>query len=110
MYIINQSDTLLIMAAALFFLGMCVLALGIFVLITKAMGKNVSVLSAQTAKLAQKGIAEDMAGLVGNASALMNSLNDLVRTATGIGIFLATLGLSLMSAAYWIVTQISWPI
>jgi hypothetical protein len=110
MYIINQSDTLLIMASALFFLGMCVLALGIFVLITKAMGKNVSILSAQTAKLAQKGITEDMAGLVGNASALMSSLNDLVKTATGIGIFLAVLGLGLMTSAYWIITQINWPI
>lgn len=109
MYLINQSDTLLIMAVALFFLGVCTLALGIFVLITKAMGKNVSVLSAQTAKLAQKGITEDMAGLVGNASALMTSLNELVRTATGIGVFLAILGLGLMASGYWIVTQINWP-
>lgn len=110
MYMINQSDTLLIMGVALFFLGICTLIIGVFVLINKAVGKNVSVLSAQTAKLAQKGLTEDMAGLVGNASALMTSLNELVRTATGIGVFLAILGLGLMGSAYWIILQINWPI
>lgn len=110
MYAINLSDTLLVMAASLFFLGMCSLVLGIFVLITRAMNRNLSTLSAQTAKLARKGIAEDMAGLVGNASALMTSMTQMVRTAAGIGIFLTTLGLGMMAASFWIVLQIEWPI
>ena len=52
------------------------------------MSRDVSALSAHTAKLAHKGIAEDMAGLVGNASALMTALSQMVRTAAGVGIFL----------------------
>jgi len=57
--------------------------------------------------LAQKGIAEDVAGLVGNASSLLSATNELVRTSAGIGVFLAVLGVVLMAAATWLVLQIS---
>jgi hypothetical protein len=110
MYAINLPDTLLAMAAALFLLGMCSLVMGIFVLITRVMNKDISTLTAQTSKLARKGIAEDMAGLVGNASALLAAMTSMVRTAAGIGIFLTTLGLGMMAAGYWMVLQVEWPI
>jgi hypothetical protein len=110
MYAISLSDTLLLMAAILFFIGLICLIMGIFVLITRAMSRDVSALSAHTAKLARKGIAEDMAGLVGNASTLMTALSQMVRTAAGVGIFLTTIGLGMMASGYWIVLQVNWPI
>lgn len=110
MYAINLSDTLLVMAAVLFFIGVSCLIMGIFVLITRAMSRDVSALSAHTAKLARKGMAEDMAGLVGNASTLMTALSQMVRTAAGVGIFLTTIGLGMMAAGYWIILQVNWPI
>jgi hypothetical protein len=64
-------------------------------------------LAAQTAQLAKKGIAEDVAGLVGNASTLLSATNELVRTSAGIGVFLAVLGFLLMGVATWLVLQIS---
>ena len=51
----------------------------------------------QTAKLAQKGLAEDVAGLVGNAANLMDSMNQLTRTTRGVGVVLVLFG-SLMIA------------
>ena len=110
MYAISLSDTLMLMAAILFFIGLICLIMGIFVLITRAMSRDLSALSAHTAKLARKGIAEDMSGLVGNASALMTALSQMVRTAAGVGIFLTTIGLGMMAAGYWIVLQVTWPI
>ena len=41
MYVLNQSDTLLLMAAALFLFGMCSLAMGLFVLVTRTHSKDV---------------------------------------------------------------------
>jgi hypothetical protein len=108
MYLINQSDTLLVMAAALFFLGMCILTMGMFVLVTRTMNKDLRNISAQTAKMVQKGIAEDMAGLVGNASALLDGVSNLVKTAAGVGIFLTAIGLGMMAAGYWVVLQVNW--
>ncbi|MEX1143273.1 MAG: hypothetical protein WEC16_00400 [Anaerolineales bacterium] len=108
MYEITQSDTLLIMAAALFFLGMCTLAMGLFVLVTRTMNADIKNISSHAAKMMQKGIAEEMAGLAGNASALLDTISQLVRTAAGVGIFVTALGLGMMAAAYWIVLQVKW--
>ena len=110
MYEINLSDTLLAMAALLFFIGVLCLIIGIFVLLTRAMNKDMRTLSAHTARIAQKGIAEDLSGLVGNASTLMTALSQMVRTAAGVGIFLTTIGMGLMAAGFWILLQVNWPV
>ena len=65
-------------------------------------------LAANTARLAQKGLSEEITGLVNSASALVGSLNDLVRTSNGTGVFLITIGLMMIGASYWILTQVAW--
>lgn len=100
-------DIKLLMVLGLFLLGAITLLVGIILLITRSAGKEVRTLATQTAKLAQKGIAEDVAGLVGNASNLLSATNELVRTSAGIGVFLAVLGVVLMATATWLVLQIS---
>lgn len=104
---IDIFDIKLLMVLGLFLLGAITLLVGIILLITRSAGKEVRTLATQTAKLAQKGIAEDVAGLVGNASSLLSATNELVRTSAGIGVFLAVLGVVLMAAATWLVLQIS---
>ncbi|MES0359770.1 MAG: hypothetical protein ABUK20_02555 [Anaerolineales bacterium] len=100
-------DITLLMVVGLFVLGVITLLIGILLLITRSAGKEVRSLATQTAQLAKKGIAEDVAGLVGNASTLLSATNDLVRTSAGIGVFLAVLGFLLMAGATWLVLQIS---
>ncbi|MDH5507766.1 MAG: hypothetical protein OEZ02_11155 [Anaerolineae bacterium] len=107
---IGEQDIQIIMALALFLLGLTTFITGVFVLLTRAMGKDMSTLAAQAKHLAQKGIAEDVAGLVGNASALMTSMQEMARTAAGIGVLLNLFGLLLMAASYALLTGIDWPI
>lgn len=109
MTMINLSipEIKILMVAGLFLLGIIAILIGIFILITRSAGKEVRTLATQTAKLARKGMAEDVAGLVGNASALLSATNELVRTSAGIGVFLAVLGFLLMSVATWLVLRIS---
>lgn len=95
------------MALGLFLIGIVAVAIGIFILLTRSAGKEVRMLADQTAELAKKGIAEDVAGLVGNASSLLNATNELVRTSAGVGVFIAVLGFLLMVAACWLVLRIS---
>jgi hypothetical protein len=102
---VNHWDVLFLMVVTIFGLGMFTFIMGIIVLVTRAMGKDVRSLAAQTTRLAQKGIAEDVTGLVGNASALMTALQQMVKTATGIGLFLILLGISLMATSYWLFFQ-----
>jgi hypothetical protein len=104
---LSISDLKLLMVIGLFILGAITLLIGILLLITRSAGKEVRALATQTARLAKKGIAEDVAGLVGNASNLLSATNELVRTSAGIGVFLAILGFLLMSVATWLVLKIS---
>lgn len=90
------------MATILFLLGLIVLAISIFILTRQAIGKDIQTIAKQTTKLAEKGITENIAGLVGNASALINALHDLSKSNTGIGVFLVFLGIALLTTAYFI--------
>ena len=107
MFNLDVFDIKLLMVVGLFVLGVITLLVGILLLVTRSAGEEVRTLATQTAKLARKGIAEDVAGLVGNASSLLSATNELVRTSAGIGVFLAVLGFLLMAGAIWLVLQIS---
>jgi hypothetical protein len=93
------------MAAGLFLIGTIAILVGVIVLVTRASGREVRTLAAQTAHLAQKGLAEEVAGLVGNASTLLSATNELVRTTAGVGVFLSLLGFALMAAGAYLALQ-----
>jgi hypothetical protein len=96
----NPAEFIFILATSLTLLGVISICAGIFLLIARTSGKAVHSIAAQTTRLAQKGLAEDISGLVGNASALLDSLNQLVRTSAGIGIFLVIFGFIELVAAF----------
>lgn len=106
MVAINLRDIQLAMAISLFVLGLVTFGIGIFILVFSTMGRDMRTLATTTAKLAQKGIAEEVAGLVGNVSSLLNAMTSMVRTASGIGLFMAILGLAMMFASYYLMFQI----
>jgi uncharacterized protein YoxC len=94
------------MALVLLVIGIIVLGIGVFTLVKKVLGKELNTIADQTVKIAQKGITDEISGLVGNARALIEVLNEMVKTATGIGIFLVILGGLLMAGAYLLVKSI----
>ena len=102
---LNLQDTLSVIVSAMAGLGVIALAAGIFILFRKVMGDELKVIATQTTRLAQKGIAEEITGLVGNASALLEALNQLVRTTTGVGVFLTLIGFILLVVAYYLGLQ-----
>ncbi len=103
MFPYNTHDFVFILAASLTMLGVIGIGAGLIVLITRVSGKAVQTIAAQTARLAQKGLTEEVAGLVGNASSLMDAINQLVKTSAGIGIFLVLFGFIMLVAAYLMV-------
>lgn len=89
-------------ATVLFLLGVIVLAISIFILTRQAIGRDIQTIATQTTKLAEKGISENIAGLVGNASSLINALHDLSKSNAGIGVFLVFLAIAMLTTAYFI--------
>jgi len=106
MFSLSVHDFILTLSVGLFLIGIISSGLGLYILVSRVLGEDVRVIASQTAKLAQKGIAEDVAGLVGNASSLIDSLDRLVQTSMGIGTFLFVAGFVLILSAYFIIRQI----
>ena len=102
----TASELLLYIAVILFSLGGILVLAGTVVLLIRTRNKDIHTLAVQTNRLAQKGIMDGIAGLVGNASALLDATNQLVRTSTGIGVFVVIVGLILIAASILILTQI----
>ena len=100
------SDFVMTMALVLLVIGVIVLGFGIFTLVKKVLGKELNLIAEQTAKIAQKGVTEEISGLVGNARALIEVLNEMVKTTTGISVFLILFGTLLMAGAYLLVKSI----
>ena len=107
MFSMTVSDFLLTMAIVLLICGVVLLGIGVYILIGKLMGKELRTIAEQTTKLAQKGITDDVSGLVGNARTLIEALNNMVKTTAGVGILLMMLGFLLMGAAYALVLKIN---
>ena len=93
---INASDLQLFMLIGTFLLGSITFLLGLAILMYGAWGKDLRTIADQTTSLAQKGIADEISGLVGNASTLLTTLNDVMRTSNGIGFYLTVIGALLM--------------
>ncbi len=89
-------------------LGMGVISfiIGIFTLAFKVNNEDFNEISAETAKLIDKGISEDISSMVGNASSLLQSINEMAKTKAGVGIFLMIVAFALLGCAYFLITKI----
>jgi hypothetical protein len=81
-------------------LGLISFITGFIVLLTRVLGKGITQIAKQTQNVVQKGITEEIASIIGNASVLIESLNQMVTTSAGIGVFLMVLGVLLMGSSF----------
>lgn len=105
MFPITLNYAYLLMAVILFLLGLTTIIAGIVILVSKVFNGEIKELAQETTVLAQKGISDDLSGLVGNASTLIEALNELIRTAAGIGSFLIIMGFVSIGIACFLVAQ-----
>ena len=90
----------MILLGSFFALGMVFCLAGGYVLLFRSANSGeIKTMAEQTTQLAKKGIAEDVAGLVGNASDLMTAVNQMVRTQSGVGVVLVLFGMGMMVLA-----------
>ena len=92
MTIYDIARVLSAMASGLFLIGLITFATGVAVLIIRSIGQDTRSISKSIAQITNKGIADDVSGLIGNASALMNATTNLIQTTKGIGVFLVVSG------------------
>jgi hypothetical protein len=102
----SVADMQMLIGSAVFVMGSICVLLGVFVLVTRGYSRDIRALANHTARLGQKGMAEEITGLVRSATELVGALSGLVKTASGAGVFLIMLGMVMIASAYWIMTQI----
>lgn len=95
-----KEDLITLLTLVFMGLGLISFITGFIVLLTRVLGKGISQIAKETQKVVQKGITEEIASIIGNASVLIDSLNQMVTTAAGIGVFLMTLGVLLMAGSF----------
>ncbi|MBN2548477.1 MAG: hypothetical protein JXB15_04940 [Anaerolineales bacterium] len=103
---LNFVTLLPILVVLIFALGAVNFIAGTIILVLQASRGDVKTLAVQTNQLVQKGLAQDMVGLIGNATDMLDSINQLVRTARGVGIFLTVMGIVMMIGACWLGIQL----
>ena len=106
MLAMSVNDFVLTLALVILGLGLLTFILGVIIILVKVMGKATTTIADETTKLAQKGITEEVAGLVGNASTMLDSLKGFVQTSAGMGIFLVMIGILLMAGSFVLITQV----
>jgi hypothetical protein len=106
MFTMSVKDFILTMAVALLAAGVITFIGGVITILVRGLGKETKMIADQTTKLAQKGLSDDVAGLVGNASVLIDSLSEFVKTSAGLGIFLVLVGILLLAAAFGLIMQL----
>lgn len=105
MALFTPFNLLILMILTLFTFGSLSILAGIIILINRAYSSELKTLAVQTSRLVQKGIAEDIASLVGQASTLLNAINDLIRSTAGLGFTLILVGFVLICTAAFIAYQ-----
>jgi hypothetical protein len=106
---LNLTDLQIVISVTVFILGCLCIFLGAFLLITRSYSKEIKALAQNSSRIGQKGITDEVAGLVSSASELVTAVNELVKTSSGVGVFLIALGLAMIAASYWVIMQIEWP-
>jgi len=95
-----KEDLITLLTLVFMGLGLIAFITGFIVLLTRVLGKGITQIAKETQKVVQKGITEEIASIIGNASVLIDSLNQMVTTSAGIGVFLMVLGVLLMAGSF----------
>ena len=95
-----------IMATSLFALGLAACVAGLATILTKEYHQAMKGLSAQSSRLSNKALTDlGAAPLIEASSRLVDAVSNLVRTAMGVGVFLAICGIATCIIAFWMLSH-----
>jgi hypothetical protein len=85
---------------------LCLLA-GIVILISRSFSKEMRTLADTSSELSKRAINHDMTSLSNSVAEILATVNQMMKTAAGVGAFLILVGVGLMAAAYWITSSLA---
>ena len=92
----------LIMGLTFFGVGLLACLSGLLLLIVRPYHKEAEALAAHTARIGQKALTDNIAGIAQSATALIDAVNNLIRTSSGNAVVLIVVGAGFEVAAYYL--------
>lgn len=99
---ITPDSLRLMMGLAFFALGLFSSVSGLTLLTLGPYRKEAKILAAQSARIGQKGLTDDITAVAQSATALIEAVNNLIRTSSGNAVVLVIVGALFEAAAYWL--------
>jgi hypothetical protein len=87
-------------AYTLFLFGLVFVGAGFWRLLAVGLNAQAKTLAAQTVRIGQKALSDDITRVTQATQQLLDSVNTLLRTSAGVGAFLIFIGLVLLTASY----------
>ena len=106
MLALTANDFVVTLAGTVLVLGVVAFVIGLFTLAFKVTSGDFSELSSSSAKLMTKGLTDDVSELMGNATALLESITQMTKTRAGVGMFLIIVSFILFIVSYYLVSTI----
>jgi hypothetical protein len=88
------------MGLTFFGLGLIAIGAGLLMLIVSPYRREAKILAAQSARISQKALTDDIAMVAQSATALVDAVNNLIKTASGNAIILIVVGALFQAAAF----------
>jgi hypothetical protein len=100
--------TALVLAGMLGLTGFVACVMGLRTMLASDYQKTMRTLSVQSTQIGQKGLLSDVAiaPMLEAASRLIEAVNQLVRTAVGIGVFLCVAGVGMMVTGFFLAVRL----
>jgi hypothetical protein len=99
---LNPITLRLMMGLTFFPLGLFSIVSGLIILVAGPYKQEAKVLAQQTARIGQKGLTDDITLVTQSATALVDAINNLIKTSSGNAIVLVVVGALCEYAAYWL--------
>jgi TRAP-type uncharacterized transport system fused permease subunit len=96
-----------VMSVSLFVVGVLSSLAGLWIILAKEYHETMKQLSSQSVRISGRAITQDtVAPLIDSASRMVEAINQLIRTAAGVGAFLTVVGVMICVVSFWMIGRV----
>jgi len=97
----------IVMSISMFVIGVLSSLSGLWIILAKEYHQTMKELSIQSIRINGRAITQDsVAPLIDSASGMVEAINQLIRTAAGVGAFLCVAGVMICIVAFWMIGKV----
>jgi hypothetical protein len=96
-----------VMSVSLFVVGVLSSLAGLWIILAKEYHETMKQLASQSVRISGRAITQDtVAPLIDSASRMVEAINQLIRTAAGVGAFLTVVGVGICVVSFWMIGRV----